>query len=236
MLFSHPQIAEYINARFEPVWVAVREVPIVRIDFGNGRVLTRTLHGNIATYVCTSSGQVLDVLPGIYAPLAYVMQLEQFAKLHGWFLREPSTAADRLAEHHRKQAQALAAGQPPVALPDPVDRTKTVRIEGPLVRLLLAASLKKTLGKDAKASHENDPFYPKDPKLRGLWDSLATDTEVNETQRRQQIHSYLADGGLRRPEQMTRWLYREVLHADLDDPYLGLSETLFASYPFDDAE
>ena len=29
------------------------------------------------------------------------------------------------------------------------------------------------------------------------------------------------------PEQIKRWLYREVLHADLDDPYLGLGDALF---------
>ena len=31
---------------------------------------------------------------------------------------------------------------------------------------------------------------------------------------------------------MTRWLDREVLHADLDDPYLGLGKILFDTYPF----
>jgi hypothetical protein len=31
---------------------------------------------------------------------------------------------------------------------------------------------------------------------------------------------------------VTKKLYKEVLHADLDDPYLGLGPTLFAGYPF----
>ena len=34
------------------------------------------------------------------------------------------------------------------------------------------------------------------------------------------------------PAALTKWLYKEVLHADLDDPYLGLGPALFASYPF----
>ena len=72
MLFSRKEIADFINQTFEPVWESVRAVPIVRVDFGNGRVITRTLHGNIATYVCDSGGRVLDVLPGIYEPGSYV--------------------------------------------------------------------------------------------------------------------------------------------------------------------
>jgi len=35
-----------------------------------------------------------------------------------------------------------------------------------------------------------------------------------------------------KPADVTKQLYREVLHADIDDPYLGLGETLFKDYPF----
>ncbi len=66
MLFSNDEIADFINTTFEPTWQSVRPVPLVRIDFGNGHVVTRTLHGNIATFVCNADGHVLDILPGIY--------------------------------------------------------------------------------------------------------------------------------------------------------------------------
>ena len=68
MLFSSNEVADYINAEFEPVWESVRPVPIVTIDFGNGHTVRRTLHGNIATYICGSDGSVYDVLPGISPP------------------------------------------------------------------------------------------------------------------------------------------------------------------------
>ena len=58
------------------------------------------------------------------------------------------------------------------------------------------------------------------------WGLLAEDTWRNESQRRRLIHERLA-GGPTRPEQIKRWLYREVLQADLDDPYLGLGDALF---------
>ena len=36
-------------------------LPVVTIDFGNGTVVTRTLHGNIATYVCATDGSELEL-------------------------------------------------------------------------------------------------------------------------------------------------------------------------------
>jgi hypothetical protein len=63
--------------------------------------------------------------------------------------------------------------------------------------------------------------------------TLEADTLFNESVRRTAIHEYLAEAGLIQPDAMTKWLYREVLHADLDDPWLGLEKTLFENYPFD---
>jgi len=61
------------------------------------------------------------------------------------------------------------------------------------------------------------------------WNLLTEDTRHNEAVRRLQIHGKLLEATGVRPEQLTRWLYKEVLHADLDDPYLGLGKTLFAN-------
>jgi hypothetical protein len=61
---------------------------------------------------------------------------------------------------------------------------------------------------------------------------LAADTTYNETERRALIHRKLAELPTVHPDGVHRWLYKEVLHADLDDPYLGLSPVLFGKYPF----
>ena len=47
-------------------------MPTVEIDFGNGRKLKRTVNGNIATYVCSPDGRVLDIIPGLNSPEAYL--------------------------------------------------------------------------------------------------------------------------------------------------------------------
>jgi hypothetical protein len=67
VLFSRDDVSDYINRNFEPAWESVRPVPIVRIDFGNGRTATRTLHGNVASYVCSAdarAGWRLDQVGG----------------------------------------------------------------------------------------------------------------------------------------------------------------------------
>ena len=75
-------------------------------------------------------------------------------------------------------------------------------------------------------------------KKETLDDRLVIDTRINEQHRRIQIHQYILQKGLTTPDDMHKWLYREVLHADLDDPYMGLGKVLFENYPFakEDAE
>lgn len=232
MLFSSDDVAGFINAHFEPVWESVRPVPLVRIDFGNGNVVTRTLHGNIATYVCNGAGHVLDVLPGIYEPQQYVDALSQLRLLHMWTAWRGGTGmAEKLRSYHERQAVALKAKQPPNQFVNVMDVSK-YQVESP-IKLLAADAAKRTV-------FVMPAFAP--PKVRASGDSaaraiarwpvLAEDTKVNETVRREQIHTKLATAGTIMPADMVKWLYKDVLHADLDDPYLGLGKTLFADYPF----
>jgi hypothetical protein len=65
---------------------------------------------------------------------------------------------------------------------------------------------------------------------------LALDAQVNERIRRRTIHEYLARRGAVRPEDIKKWLYKEVLHADLGDPLLGLGNLLNDNYPFADED
>jgi|AGTN01.2.fsa_nt_gi hypothetical protein len=62
---------------------------------------------------------------------------------------------------------------------------------------------------------------------------LLSDTLDNEDRRRKMIHNRLARG-VAGPNELKRWLYKEVLHADLDDPYLGLDRQISETYPFVD--
>ena len=96
MLFSDNTTAAFLNDEFEPVWESVRPVPTLTIDFGNGHEIERTLHGNIASYVCDAAGKVIDILPGLYAPAEYRQRMAELARLHARLRSDPARAPGRL--------------------------------------------------------------------------------------------------------------------------------------------
>ena len=229
-MFSREDLASFINRSFEPVWQTVRPVPLVHLDFGNGNRVTRTLHGNIATYVCTAGGQVLDVLPGIYTPAVYLERLNQFRLLANYVDQEGIQKREpRLRAYHAGQAAALKNKQPPPVLMNG-DMGKRA-IEGRLKAVLVPGPSLPAAPASGNTVETAPLGVPED--LAG-WKALTEDTVFNETVRRGQIHALLAGQSLVGPEALTKRLYREVLHADLDDPYLGLRDLLFAEYPFSD--
>ena len=234
MLFSRADVALFINRNFESAWESVRPVPTVRIDFGNDTVVTRTLHGNIATYVCTRQGDVLDILPGIYEPSAYLKGLDQFRLLAHYVDQQGAQNRQaRLRDYHQRQAEALAKNQAPDVFVNTAGVSKA-GIERSIFAVLVPAqkaAAAYTLPKSPEERRRDrlNLFTPEDV---ASWNLLSEDTRINETARRRQIHDLLAAAGPVRPNDVVKQVYREALHTDLDDPYLGLGNVLFANYPF----
>jgi hypothetical protein len=79
-------------------------VPRVIIDYGDGRTLEQTTTGNSAHYVLDENGNVLDVLPGLYAPLAFRRELEKSLALAGR-VRDKSDdeRAKSLVDYHQQR-------------------------------------------------------------------------------------------------------------------------------------
>jgi hypothetical protein len=92
-LYSNKDVSEFMRTNFVLHWKSVRPVPKVTIDFGDGRKLERTLTGNSAHYVLASDGTPLDVLPGLYSPLAFRQWLWTGATFFGKY--EQASLADR---------------------------------------------------------------------------------------------------------------------------------------------
>lgn len=330
MLFSHDEVARDVTEGFEPVWVSVRPVPKVTIDFGDGRVVRRTLHGNIATWICDADGRALDVIPGVYTTAAYRERLAEGRALAASLAGAGDDAVSRHRTHHALQAALRSLGPPA----DPIGGRPFAKgaIEGPVEGLLaadaapaggatpvaelpfdlgtplakfrvehavetaiagspahpasaagaLADAEAKTLiespvehavgdgapatfhsatapgvartslragGVGAKGAIERPveralagsaegprvpPGGEAPPRPRAGDALLTADVQVNETVRRLQVHRMLAETGPVPFDTLTRRLYRDVLHADLDDPWLGLGDALFATYPFDE--
>jgi hypothetical protein len=92
-------------------------------------------------------------------------------------------------------------------------------IEGPLARVIVGAPRPAMIATPPAGPLASRP-------------ELKLDAEVNERIRRKAVHAHLAPLGLVQPADIKKWLFKEVLHADLDDPKLGLSELLDSNYPF----
>jgi len=254
VLFSNDFLVKFIHESFEQVWESVRPVPTLTIDFGNGKTITRTLHGNIASYVCTADGQVLDILPGMYSSDAYLNQLNQMWLLHAYLQKKDTSERERaLREYHQTQADALAKNIIPGQFTE-MDMSK-LRIERSaknlMIRFLPPRSAapapatapsttvtamnhaeKADVGKGRIERPIKKFFVSMQKDDVWQWQEFVQDTLINEQSRRLQIHQQLAKIGSPQPAAITRWLYAEVLHADLDDPYLGLGSLLYGSYPF----
>ncbi len=229
MLFSRPDVANYINANFEAVWESVRPVPLVHIDFGNGTKLTRTLHGNIATYCCAADGQVLDIIAGVYDPEGYKARLEQLRLLANYVDQEGvAKRTERLRAYHRGQVEAMQKDQPVPQLIN-VAMMMKARIEG---------GVKAVLVPGGKAQPKKGEGQTKTEVVKGddaaTFKYLLDDTKANETVRRRQVSEMLASSDAVQRGQIVKKVYKDILLADLDDPYLGLGKTLFKDYPFKD--
>ncbi|HXU29362.1 MAG TPA: hypothetical protein VN851_02195 [Thermoanaerobaculia bacterium] len=98
VLYADPAISRLLRERFILHWQSVRPVPRITIDMGDGRSLAGTITGNSIHYVLDSRGRLLDALPGLIGPAAFLRDLTEL---------EPVTrAAERLGDAALAQVSA----------------------------------------------------------------------------------------------------------------------------------
>lgn len=83
ILYSNADIAKYLSENYILHWQTVRPAPKVTIDFGDGRKIERTLTRNSIHYILDPKGVIIDALPGLYSPQAFLR-----------FLRDGKAALD----------------------------------------------------------------------------------------------------------------------------------------------
>jgi len=74
-LYANRNVAQFLRGNFVLHWKSVRPVPRITIDFGDGRKIERTITGNSIHYVLDAEGGVIDALPGLYSPQAFMKGL-----------------------------------------------------------------------------------------------------------------------------------------------------------------
>jgi len=83
LLYPDPEVSKTLRERFVLHWESVRPAPIIRIDFGDGRTIERTIAGNSIHYVLAPDGRILDAIPGLNLPTTFLSNLEHAAsRLH----------------------------------------------------------------------------------------------------------------------------------------------------------
>ncbi len=201
MIFSDPDVAALVRLSFVAAWESVRPVPVVEIDFGNGAKIKRTVNGNIATYICAPDGRVIDIIPGLNDPKAYLEALRDALALYH---ASRKAAVDTVLAYHRANQK------------EPQRYVEAVRDKG---KAMVESKLKYVL-----VPRKSEAVAPKESSTEAAL--LAADTETNCKERKPLIHAILAEKAWR-PADLTKRLYKDVLHVDLDDPYLGLVTTAF---------
>lgn len=71
-LYANAEVSKYLRDHFIMHWQSERPVPRITVDFGDGRKIERTITGNSIHYVLTAGGHVIDALPGLYGPQAFL--------------------------------------------------------------------------------------------------------------------------------------------------------------------
>jgi hypothetical protein len=76
-LYANAEVSAALRERFVLHWKSVRPVPRITIDFGDGRRIERTITGNSIHYVLDAHGRLVDALPGLYGPGAFLRCLQR---------------------------------------------------------------------------------------------------------------------------------------------------------------
>jgi hypothetical protein len=77
LLYPDPAIAQALHDGFILHWESVRKAPRIRIDFGNGKVLERTVTGNSLHFMLDWNGHAVDAFPGLASAAAFKAWLDE---------------------------------------------------------------------------------------------------------------------------------------------------------------
>lgn len=259
MLLSDPNLVRTLNERVVAYWESLRPVPKVTIDFGDGRVLHRTLGGNTVMLLCLPDGRALDAFPGVYLPRDFLPALEQSLAFAAGF-REGAF----VAWHRDRATQAIAAERVRIT-------TSKAFVESPLLEALgmtrRTLSAPATVGATDRSTapdplaNPQEAFHRLSARIEDVSKGPATaerlrrrylresqsepptpeqigreavqlDSRTNTWLVRPAVHLFFVTRGEPLPrDECVRAIFRQVLHVPVDDPYLGLADALVPGTP-----
>lgn len=245
ILYADGRISALLRKQYVLHWKTVRPVPMMTIDFGDGRVLKRTITGNSIHYLLDSDGRPIDAIPGLVAPNTFLASLSAAEALAQELASLPHP--DRMSVlkqwHQERIEQALVAWEsdirklePRAAIPRTEARARTAQLEKlsegrwPTIGAVhqhetgVAPEVWKQIDPSAwKASQiAVTKMIQESPLFRQLRFSLAEDSVRNEYQLHRQIHEWLSNAQYTDVEALNARVYSQLFLAPLDDPWYGL--------------
>lgn len=70
-LYPNAAVSKMLQEHFVLHWTSERPAPVLTVDFGDGRVMKRTVTGNSIHYLRNPDGEVIDALPGMVSPQTF---------------------------------------------------------------------------------------------------------------------------------------------------------------------
>src|SRR5687767_9081556 len=102
VLYPNADISRYLRANYILHWKSVRPAPRITIDFGDGRKIERTITGNSIHYVLSANGNVVDAIPGLYSPAAFLKYIKGAADVSRSLAGLPAKQQDLALLKYRK--------------------------------------------------------------------------------------------------------------------------------------
>jgi hypothetical protein len=244
-LYPSAGVRSLLASQFVLHWQSVRAVPIITIDFGDGRQIRRTITGNSLHLVLDDQGRTIDVLPGLYTAEAFVRELQQsgaaavrLAGLNGarFLLRRATFHADRLkdvqrtwADHCRaaKLADSLAIGvdhQPEVWTQIALRAAIHPVLDVPATQAVVKRGppLAEVAGRRALSKAVTE--MPAMVLIRNVSRIINEDFVRNEYYLHVKIHNWFAtEPAAPERDTVVSRVYSELFLSPLDDPWYGLS-------------
>lgn len=262
-LYANQDVSRFLRDHFILYWSSERPVPLVTIDYRDGRRLERTTTGNSAHYVLDEDGNVLDVLPGLYAPAAFRRELEGSLALAARTRGQPDhERAKRLVDYHQQKVIAARQGQilTPARIESQLAAAQRVTVSKAAIELKdlkyfagrelydiggLKTATPRVLDDTSRALivrlHNRVPLEMRatgeqlDAMIARLEQTIVADSSLNQLRLRPQIAGEIVRRGGRIDfATLNAWIYAEVFHTPRQDAWLGLlPRNVFSGVPGD---
>jgi hypothetical protein len=236
---SNPEVIKFLTNEVVPYWESVGPVPKVTIELGDGRVIKRTLGGNVVTYLLSSEGNVYDAFPGVYTPEHYLSEIlntmeaiKSDSDILSWHRQELAAAA-KTEEMRMTMSKAVVESPLLRALggSEPSNKTNdastafqkyTARLQDISKQAATVAELRSSVLNNVQSNDPNEIGRA----------AVAIDSRNNLKLIRPAVHLLFSSyKKLPSVQQCRDQIYEDILHIPIHDPYLGLADAIVPGSP-----